>query len=154
MPRAAGDCWPRFQLPPRLQMAAGALHADRRLPLLLVPPADAPPAALQAYPQAAPPVQALRGAGGRAWARSHSRFVPPLTRFIPYSLRYSVPLFLKRQCDRTLGRAREPSGGPAEQHPEHGGRAARPRLPRQHHLGVLRDEALAELAVDESVIDH
>jgi hypothetical protein len=31
---------------------------------------------------------------------------PPLIRFIPDSLTYSVPLFLKRQCDRTLGGAR------------------------------------------------
>jgi hypothetical protein len=36
-------------------------------------------------------------------ARSHRRFVPPLIHAIPYSLTYSVPLFLKRQCDRTLG---------------------------------------------------
>jgi hypothetical protein len=28
--------------------------------------------------------------------RSHCRFVPPLIHFIPYSLAYSVPLFLKR----------------------------------------------------------
>jgi hypothetical protein len=36
-------------------------------------------------------------------ARSHCRFVRPLIRFIPDSLTYSVPLVLKRQCDRTLG---------------------------------------------------
>ena len=35
-------------------------------------------------------------------AQSHFRFVPPLIHFIPDSLIYSVPLFLKRQCDRTL----------------------------------------------------
>ena len=29
----------------------------------------------------------------------------PLIHFIPDSLTYSVPLFLKRQCDRTLGAA-------------------------------------------------
>ena len=29
-------------------------------------------------------------------------FVIPLIRFIPYPLIYSVPLFLNRQCDRTL----------------------------------------------------
>ena len=34
--------------------------------------------------------------------RSHCRFVLPLIHFIPFSLRESVPLFLKRQCDRTL----------------------------------------------------
>jgi hypothetical protein len=42
-------------------------------------------------------------AAGVARARSHCCFVPPLTHVIPDSLRYSVPLFLKRQCDRTLG---------------------------------------------------
>jgi arylsulfatase A-like enzyme len=36
-------------------------------------------------------------------ARSHCRFVLPLIHFIPDSLTYSVALFLKRQCDRTLG---------------------------------------------------
>jgi phytoene dehydrogenase-like protein len=40
---------------------------------------------------------------GGARARLHCRFVPPLIHFIPDSLTYSVPLFLKRQCDRTLG---------------------------------------------------
>jgi hypothetical protein len=34
-----------------------------------------------------------------------TRFVLPLIRFLPSSLTYSVPLFLKRQCDRTLGAA-------------------------------------------------
>jgi hypothetical protein len=43
----------------------------------------------------------LRRAPGphSARARSHCRFVPPLTHFIPYFLTYSVPLFLKRECD-------------------------------------------------------
>jgi hypothetical protein len=36
-------------------------------------------------------------------ARLHYRFVPPLIHCTPDSLIYSVPLFLKRQCDRTLG---------------------------------------------------
>ena len=40
---------------------------------------------------------------GAVRARSHCRFVLPLIHFIPDSLIYSVPLFLKRQCDRTLG---------------------------------------------------
>jgi hypothetical protein len=34
-------------------------------------------------------------------ARSQCRFVPPLVHFVPESLTYSVPLSLKRQCDRT-----------------------------------------------------
>jgi hypothetical protein len=41
---------------------------------------------------------------GRRRARSHFRFVPPLIHFIPDSRKDSVPLFLKQQCDRTLGR--------------------------------------------------
>ena len=40
---------------------------------------------------------------GSARARSHCRFAPPLIHFIPDLLTYSVPPFLKRQCDRTLG---------------------------------------------------
>ena len=40
-------------------------------------------------------------------ARSHCRFLPPLILFIIYSpTYYSVPLFLNRQCDRTLGASR------------------------------------------------
>ena len=35
--------------------------------------------------------------------RLHCRFVLPLINCTPESLTYSVPLFLKRQCDRTLG---------------------------------------------------
>jgi hypothetical protein len=48
--------------------------------------------------------RAHRGAVG---ARSRCRLVLPLIHFIPYSLIYSVPLFLKRQCDRTLGALRQ-----------------------------------------------
>ena len=44
-------------------------------------------------------------AGGPGAARAHCRFVLPLIRFILDSLTYSVPLFLKGQCDRTLGAA-------------------------------------------------
>jgi hypothetical protein len=44
-----------------------------------------------------------RGRGGGPRARSHCRFALPLIRFIPYPRTYSVPLFLKRQCDRTPG---------------------------------------------------
>jgi hypothetical protein len=40
---------------------------------------------------------------GALRARPHPRFVPPPIQFILDSLIYSVPLFLKRQCDRTLG---------------------------------------------------
>ena len=43
-------------------------------------------------------------------ARSHymHHFVPPLIRFIADLLTCSVPLYLKRQCDRTLGADAEP----------------------------------------------
>ena len=54
-----------------------------------------------------PTARAKRTATGRAAgdgrARSHCRVVPPLTHFIPYSLTYSLSLFLKQHCDRTLG---------------------------------------------------
>jgi hypothetical protein len=40
---------------------------------------------------------------GEHRARSHYHFVPSFIRCTPDSLTYSVPLFLKRQCDRTLG---------------------------------------------------
>jgi hypothetical protein len=42
-------------------------------------------------------------ANGAGRARSHCRFVLPLIHFRPDSLTYSLPLFLKRQCDRTPG---------------------------------------------------
>jgi hypothetical protein len=42
------------------------------------------------------------GAPHRPRARSHCRFALPRTRFITDLLRESVPLFLKRQCDRIL----------------------------------------------------
>jgi hypothetical protein len=35
--------------------------------------------------------------------RSHWRLVLPLICVVPGSLTYSVPLFLRRQCNRTLG---------------------------------------------------
>ena len=45
--------------------------------------------------------------GGKSRARSHCRFVLPPIHLIPESLTYSVPLLLKRQCDRTLGKSAE-----------------------------------------------
>jgi hypothetical protein len=45
----------------------------------------------------------LPPARGRLRARLHLCFVLPLIHFISDLLTYSVPLFLKRQCDRTLG---------------------------------------------------
>ena len=41
-------------------------------------------------------------------ARSHCRFAPPRIQYIPDSLRYSVPLFMKRQCGRTPGGLDQP----------------------------------------------
>jgi hypothetical protein len=66
-----------------------------------------------------------RGRGGPR-ARSHCRFVPPLIHFIPDSLTYLVPLFLKRQCDRTLGGLRR-FGGRGPGHRLHAGRRRHPR---------------------------
>jgi hypothetical protein len=40
---------------------------------------------------------------GQLRARSHCRFAPPRIHCIPDPLTFSVPLFLKRQCGRTLG---------------------------------------------------
>ena len=69
-------------------------------------------------------------AGGENRARSHCRFVRPRIRFIPYSLRYSVPLFLKRQCDRTLGSQDAlPHHGRADQGGGHDGGG---RVPGRH----------------------
>jgi hypothetical protein len=51
------------------------------------------------------PMADIAGSAGKSRARSHCRYVAPLIRFIPDSLTYSVPLFLKRQCDRTLGKS-------------------------------------------------
>jgi hypothetical protein len=49
----------------------------------------------------------VRLGGMQVRARSHRRFAPPLVHFIPYLLAYPVPLFLKRQCDRTLAAGRQ-----------------------------------------------
>jgi hypothetical protein len=49
-------------------------------------------------------VQGVKGSEGEHRARSHCRSVPPLVRFIPLSLKESVPLFLKRQCRGTWAR--------------------------------------------------
>ena len=46
----------------------------------------------------------------RLRARAHCRFVPPSIHFVPDFLTYSAPLFLKQQCDRTLGRLRRVRG--------------------------------------------
>jgi hypothetical protein len=65
-------------------------------------------------------------AGGvPARARSHCRFVPPLIHSITDLLEYSAPIFLNRQCDRTLGPAHA-RGGAARGHQggDHGGNSA------------------------------
>jgi hypothetical protein len=77
----------------------------------------------------------LRRSGRRA--RSHCRFALPLIRFIPESLTYSAPLFLKRQCDRTLG-LRQPRRGPRRPLVLHAGRV---RVRRRGLLGALRHGA-------------
>jgi hypothetical protein len=74
------------------------------------------------------------------WVRvglgSHCRFAPPLIHFIPHSLTYSVPLFLKRQCDRTLGPHRLDPDQEAGDREDLGGLGQRP---------VLRGRARAEV---------
>jgi hypothetical protein len=42
----------------------------------------------------------------------YCRFAPPRVHFIPDLLRESAPLFLKRQCDRTLGSCPTPTASP------------------------------------------
>jgi hypothetical protein len=53
---------------------------------------------------------------GGARARSHCRFVPPLIRFTLGSRTCSVPLIMKRQCDRTLGGAAKQVDRPGRLH--------------------------------------
>jgi hypothetical protein len=66
---------------------------------------------------------------GGHWARSRCRFVLPLIHFMPDSLTYSVPLCLKRQCDRTLGGQPHQSAGCScgGAEAEAAGRGRRPR---------------------------
>jgi hypothetical protein len=51
------------------------------------------------FPSMGGPSGSSRGGGGRA--RAHCRFVLPRIHFIPDSLTYSAPPYLRRQCDRT-----------------------------------------------------
>jgi hypothetical protein len=65
--------------------------------------------------RARPASNTLRGDEGEARARSYCRFVLPRIHFIPDPLTHSVPISLKRQCDRTLGEAAaapSPARGP------------------------------------------
>jgi hypothetical protein len=59
--------------------------------------------------------QAQRWRSSSARARSHCRAVLPLIHFTPDSLRDSVPLFLKRRCNRALRSASRTTsaGGPS-----------------------------------------
>ena len=59
-------------------------------------------------------VMLLRGRGAER-ARSQCRFAPPLFCVI-FTLTHSIPLLLKRQCDRTLGANAE--GEPLFERPE------------------------------------
>ena len=65
-------------------------------------------------------------------ARSHCRFVLTLIHFMPCSLTYSVPLCLKRQCDRTLGllRGSIPLHGVLDRDANSGGHGGRRPDPR------------------------
>ena len=73
--------------------------------------------------------------GGGGGARTHCRFAPPLIHFTPCSLTYSAPLFLKRQCDRTLRRRRAQRGFRAR------GRRDRPP-PHRGDRGAVANRAL------------
>jgi hypothetical protein len=68
--------------------------------------------------------------GQRSVALSHCRFARPLIRFVPYALPSSVPLSLKRRCDRNPPRlcadhsaAANRSGHTAQHSGARGGRA-------------------------------
>ena len=88
-------------------------------------------------------------ARGGPRARSHCRSVLTLIHFIPDSLTYSVPLLLKRQCDRTLGAARQPGARPARDPGPDGAADARAGLRGVHgappHLRRRRAPADARL---------
>jgi hypothetical protein len=86
--------------PRQVATEGGGVPHDRRRGLR-------PRRGLASGPGAAP----SRAAGGGCRARPHCRFAPPLILCAPDSLTYSVPLFLSRQCDRTLGGRRGRGGG-------------------------------------------
>ena len=72
-----------------------------------------------------PPARQPGRGHGRAW--SHCRFVAPLIHFTPDSLTDSVPLFLTRSCDRTLGHGRGPGSAAARAHLVQDAAAGQPR---------------------------
>jgi hypothetical protein len=75
--------------------------------------------------------------------RSHRRFVPTFVHFIPDFLRDSVPLFLKRQCDRTLA---APRAAVAFRRGRRHRLCARSRAGGQLGAGVRLDAPLADPA--------
>jgi hypothetical protein len=84
----------------------------------------------------------LASRGGHR-ARSHCRFVLPLIHFIPYPLTYSVPLFLKRQCDRAPGghadcAAQLLKGGASANIKAEGGITALIEAVAQGHAAIVR----------------
>ena len=85
----------------------------------------------------------MKGSAPRV--RSQCRFALPLIHFIPDALRDSVPLFLKRQCDRTLRPDRRL--GVLAQRPEQGREGQRIGLhmryvsPANHFTSGLRSAA-------------
>jgi hypothetical protein len=89
--------------------------------------------------------------GGGDRARSHCHFARPLVHFTPDSLTYSVPLFLKRQCDRTLGG--DAGGGPWQRCQQEHGRAPAELGSRPRRDRLDRAPLLAWLAPGGSVIE-
>jgi hypothetical protein len=99
------ETWSVIQLTPAKVLIGGGVDSTRHgmiATLFVLRRSDAP---LLAYSARSNKRQRQQSPGGGARARSHCRFVPPLIHFIPDLLAYSVPLNLKRQCDRTLGGA-------------------------------------------------
>jgi hypothetical protein len=85
----------------------------------------------------------LAAAHGGDRARSHCRFVLPLIHFTLDSLTYSVPLFLKRHYDRTLGGDAGDDAGEAE-----------PLHRRGHPPGALQPRARHATRAGADAADH
>ena len=81
--------------------------------------------------------------GGPARARSHCRSALLLIHFTPDSRTHSVPLYLKRQCNRTLGSAQVDL---QRRHGRRGRRERRGGRPRRQTQQALRAAALTAAA--------
>jgi hypothetical protein len=118
MATVIGCHWPSFLRDLHTNLLSKWQCRPGLLPLCVDTAAVLMPAALGGDPRgrarrgdvaAAGGIRGRGRAGGGRRARSHCRFVLPLINSIPDPRTYSVPLFLKRQCDQTLGG--EPGAG-------------------------------------------